>query len=219
LTATFPHQTKPILVTNVLDEGGPAIYGQFDTPVPEDYFPSIAAASLGDDRAATVVSSSYYPPPAPADGSDDARPQLKDLASDYIWRCPGWTFARNWAQNGGAAYVGEYQIGASYPSNSGISYCTQSGSVCHQDDIEIVFGTVSSPSADQAALTKEMQARYKSFMTSGNPNAAGYATWTKATSSNVQPLALGKSVTVDVGACDPSFWGAAVPYDYQVYSM
>lgn len=81
------------------------------------------------------------------------------------------------------------------------------------------FGTVPSPSPAQSALTKEMQARYKAFLQSGNPNTAGYATWTPSTTSNVHALQLGGAGEAPAGACDPSFWGAAVPYDYQIFSI
>lgn len=64
-----------------------------------------------------------------------------------------------------------------------------------------------------------MQARYKAFLTTGNPNTAGYATWAPATSSDVHALQLGGSGEATVGACDPSFWGDAVQYDYQYYGI
>jgi hypothetical protein len=68
----------------------------------------------------------------------DARVQLQELGTDYLWRCSAWTFARNWVQNGGTAYVGKYLVGATYPGNGEVPYCIQPGIVCHQDDIEIV---------------------------------------------------------------------------------
>jgi hypothetical protein len=64
-----------------------------------------------------------------------------------------------------------------------------------------------------------MQKRYKAFLSNGNPNAAGLATWSPATTSDVHALQLGGSGEAPVGACDPSFWGQAVPYDYQVYGI
>ncbi|KAH9928148.1 uncharacterized protein B0H18DRAFT_1118165 [Fomitopsis serialis] len=70
--------------------------------------------------------------------------------------CP--PVARSWASSGGTAYVGMYTVGASYPSNSDVSKCTDSGSICHQDDIEIVFGTAPSPTSAQSALIAEIHA-------------------------------------------------------------
>ncbi|KAG6917923.1 hypothetical protein DXG01_000360 [Tephrocybe rancida] len=219
-SAAFPSVNKPILVTSVLNEAGLAIYGQFNGPLPSDYFEPVCEATFGPTRTTVVIDSPYYPAATSVDGADpDARIQLQSVGTDYLWKCSGWTFARNWVQNGGKAFVGEYQIGASYAGNDAVSYCTQAGVVCHQDDIEIVFGTVANPSAAQTALVTEMQQRYKAFITNGNPNVAGLSTWTAATSSDVHALPLGGAGPVVVGACDPSFWGRDIQYDYQVYAI
>ncbi|KAG6877731.1 hypothetical protein C0993_004548 [Termitomyces sp. T159_Od127] len=219
-SAAFPSVSKPILVTTVLNEAGFAIYGQFQSPLPSTSFEPICEASVGTERSALIVDSPYYPAtPGPDGGESDARSQLQIMGTDYMWKCSGWTFARNWVQNGGKAYVGEYQLGASYAGNSAVSYCTEEGVVCHQDDIEIVFGTVSNPTTAQAALITEMQQRYKAFIATGNPNVAGLSTWTAATTSDVNALPLGGTDPVVVGACDPGFWGHDVQYDYQVYDI
>ncbi|KAG6838196.1 hypothetical protein C0991_000501, partial [Blastosporella zonata] len=127
------------MVTTVLNEAGLAIYGSFPDPLPSSAFDPACQATFGANRTAVVVDSPYYPPAPSIDGSDpDARIQLQSVGTDYLWKCSGWTLARNWVQNGGQVYVGEYQLGASYPGNSAVSYCTEPGVVCHQDDIEIV---------------------------------------------------------------------------------
>ncbi|KAJ3927000.1 MAG: alpha/beta-hydrolase [Lentinula lateritia] len=217
-TAAFPSVNKPILVSTVLDEAALTIGSEFSSALPEDEFLPICQASLGDSRAAAVANASFYKPVS-VDGSEDARQQLQLLGTDYVWRCPSWTFARNWISNGGSAYVGRYSVGATYPGNEEVPFCTEPGAVCHQDDIEIVFGTVPNPNAAQSALTKEMQTRYKAFMLTGSPNVPAYPPWTEATSSDVHVLNLGGSGEVAAGSCDPSFWGAAVPYDYQVFGI
>jgi hypothetical protein len=90
----------------------------------------------------TIVNSNYYPAPAAVGGgSVDGRVQLQQLGTDYLWKCSGWSFARSWVQHGGSAYVGEYQVGASYPGNDEVSFCTEPGKVCHQDDIQIVVSS------------------------------------------------------------------------------
>jgi carboxylesterase type B len=238
-TAPFPSVNKPVLISTVLNEIGPAIYSQFPQPLPADILPYIYEASLGTERTNTLISSDRYPPiPNSITGVVDARDQLQLVGTDYMWKCSSWTFTRAWVQNGGKAYVGLYTVGASYPGNDAVPYCTQPGVVCHQDDIEIVvgrvvspppaapsqclfeqFGTVENPTPAQAALVTEMQKRYKAFLTDGNPNARGLATWLGATTSDVHALQLGGSGEAPIGACDPSFWGQAVPYDYQVYGI
>ncbi|KAG6833658.1 hypothetical protein H0H87_002854 [Tephrocybe sp. NHM501043] len=219
-SAAFPTVSKPVLITSVLNEAGYAIYGQFTDPLPSDAFEPVCDATFGADRTALVVDSPYYLAAAVADGGDsDARVQLQEVGTDYLWKCSGWTFARSWVQHGGKAYVGEYQLGASYAGNDAVPYCAEPGVVCHQDDIEIVFGTVASPTTAQTTLITEMQQRYKAFIATGDPNVAGLPTWTQATSSDVHPLPLGGAGPVVVGACDPSFWGEGVQYDYQVYGI
>jgi hypothetical protein len=64
-----------------------------------------------------------------------------------------------------------------------------------------------------------MQKRYKAFLSHGNPNAPGLATWSPATTTDVHALLLGGYGKAPVGACDPSFWGRAVQYDYQVFGI
>lgn len=137
-TAPFPPISKSVLLTTVANEAGPAIYGSFPSTLPQDsFFPICQAIFLSTDRTDIIVSSPFYRS-VPADGPVDARVQLQTLGTDYIWRCSAWTFARNWVQNGGTAYVAKFRVGATYPGNEAIPYCIQSGIVCHQDDIQIV---------------------------------------------------------------------------------
>jgi len=140
-TAAFPSVSKPVLVTSVSHEAGFAIYSSFPDPLPEGAFQPICEATFGAERTAVVVNSPNYAPiPSLVDGSIDARTQLQIVGTDYLWKCSGWTFARAWTQNGGTAYVGQFVVGATYPGNEAVSYCTQPGVVCHQDDIQIVVG-------------------------------------------------------------------------------
>ena len=133
-SSPFPQVSKPILVTTVVDEAGPTIYQMFTSPVPAQVSAQILYGLLGSPRADTVLASQRYT----AQTSGDVRPSLEKLGTDYMWKCPSWTFSRTWASSGGPAYVGMYVIGATYPTNAGIPFCTSNGSVCHQDDIQIV---------------------------------------------------------------------------------
>lgn len=63
-----------------------------------------------------------------------------------------------------------------------------------------------------------MQKRYQAFLTTGNPNVDGVASWAAATSSDVHSILLGGSGETAVGACEPGFWGSTVQYDYQFYN-
>lgn len=221
-TAPFPKVSKTIIVSTVQDEAGPAIYGQNPDPVPESQWPGMVDATLGEPRTSVIINSTFYEMPklnATAAAAFDARTQLQTLGTDQIWRCASWSFARNWAASGGKVFVGHYTVGATYPDNEGVDFCTQQGSVCHEDDIQIVFGTVSSPSTAQKNLIAEIQARYKSFLSAGVPNASGYAYWPAVSGGNVEAINLGSSGTAAIAACEVSFWGQEVPFDYQVFGQ
>ncbi|EJD02233.1 alpha/beta-hydrolase [Fomitiporia mediterranea MF3/22] len=218
LTESFPGQSKQLLITTVRDEAGPAIYGNFTTAVAESEWDDIVNATLGSTRAAKIVNSSFYAVPAVFAANTsafDARIQLEGLGTDQIWRCPSWSFARSWASAGGKVFVGVFAVGATYPDNSAIPFCTQG--VCHENDIEIVFGTVNSPSSAQSSLISSIQARYKAFLAGDAPDAS----WQAVSGDDTNAIILGGTSDGSravVGACDPSFWGSAVQYDYQIFN-
>ena len=88
------------------------------------------------------------------------------------------------------------------------------------------FGNVKNPSPAQSSLTREVQARYKSFLLTGNPNPSAslfspsFPLWSPATTGNFAAQNLGTQGTTAIGGCNTQFWGTtAVPYDYQVYGM
>ncbi|KAF7778624.1 CAZyme family CE10 [Agaricus bisporus var. burnettii] len=211
-TTPFPSVSKPLLITTVADEAAFAIYSAYRAPLTESGLADACNATFGEDRTNVILSSTFY------SSAPDARALLQEIGTDYLWKCSSWTFARNWAANGGSVYVGEYELGASYPGNEVAPMCTQPGVVCHQDDIEIVFGTVPNPSPAQSALIFEMQAKYNAFLHNGNPNAPNLKRWPSAGPSDVNAVQLGGNGAVPVGACTPSFWGSAVQYDYQFYA-
>ncbi|KAK7063418.1 carboxylic ester hydrolase [Favolaschia claudopus] len=221
-TAPFPAVNKPLLLTNVKNEGGPTVYELLfpGGPQPAALFVPVCDFSLGEDRTEIVMNSGFYP----VDPNGDSRHPMEVLTTDYVWRCPTWTLARNWVSHGAPAYVGMYTLGATYPANADTPFCLASGNVCHRDDIYIVFGTTPNPTPAQTALTLEMQARYRMFLLTGSPNAPGLEPWAPVSSSgNVPAKELGSKTTSDglypPAACAPSFWGAAAQYDYQVFNI
>jgi carboxylesterase type B len=144
-TAPFPRVSKPLLISNVLNEAGFAIYNSFTSPLPGNELDFIVNLTFGSPRTQEIMNSGRYSLPRGADAATfDARVQLQLLGTDYLWKCAGWTFARNWVQNGGRVFVGMYTVGATYPGNDGVPFCTDNGAVCHQDDIEIVVRVSSS---------------------------------------------------------------------------
>lgn len=142
-TSPFPRVSKPLLISSVQNDAAPTIYGTFPDPLPESEFGPIVNATFGSPRTGQILASPDYQTAPLVDGTPgDARSQLEELGTDYLWKCSSWTFARNWIANGGTAYVGLYAVGATYPGNDQIPFCTIPGSVCHQDDIEIVVSSL-----------------------------------------------------------------------------
>ncbi|KAH9011611.1 alpha beta-hydrolase [Lactarius pseudohatsudake] len=226
-TTHFPKVSKAVILSTVLDEAGPAIYGQFTDPMSTSFYEEMVHASFEEPRASNLLASPHYEVPVLRHGgAADARVQLEKMGSDQVWRCSTWSFARSWTQNGGKAYVAQYTVGATYPDNQGIPYCTRAGVVCHEDDIQIVFGTANSPGPTQSSLIREVQARYKSFLLTGNPNPSAtsprtsFPQWSPATTGNFSAQNLGTRGTTAIGACNTQFWGTiSVPYDYQVFGI
>ncbi|KAI0282702.1 Alpha/Beta hydrolase protein [Russula brevipes] len=202
---------------------GPTIYGWFTTPMDTSLYTAVVRSAFEEPRASNLLAFPGYQVPVLADGQTaDARVQLEKMGTDQVWRCATWTFARNWIQNGGRAFVAQYTIGATYPDNQGNAFCSGTGVVCHEDDIEIVFGTVPNPTSAQSSLISEVQARYGSFLYSSNPNPSGsrFPQWSPATTGNFSAQNLGSPGTANIGACNTQFWGTTnVPYDYQVFGI
>lgn len=219
-TAPFPSQSKSIIVSNVQNEAGPSIYSSFTSPLSVSDFDSVVLATFGSSRSASLLASAYYTVPNVTGNSSttvDARVQLEAMGTDQIWRCPAWTFSRLWAAAGGTVYVGKYALGATYPDNSAIAFCTQGG-VCHEDDIEIVFGTAPNPTSAQESLIQEVQGRLKSFLSEGTPDSNGAETWSPVKGNDTNTLVFGGSGgNAIAGACEASFWGSSVPFDYQLF--
>ncbi|KAF9509627.1 hypothetical protein BS47DRAFT_1373463 [Hydnum rufescens UP504] len=226
LTGTsFPPALKPVIITTVENEAGQTIGSIFPSPLPIANFEPIVEGSFGPNRTQTLLASSYYQPQAihvdQITGNDQTRMALELLGTDATWRCSSWTFARTYAVKGGNVHVGVFQLGATYPSNADVEYCSIAGRVCHEDDIYITFGTTPSPTSAQSCVTREIQARWSAFMHTSDPNPSGssYATWMPVEKSgNVHALQFGLSGgEAPDGGCIPTFWGDKVLYDWQIY--
>lgn len=149
----FPPVSKPIMVTTVRNDAGPTIYTAFDSPMSEQLYQQFLTMVLGTSRADTLSASERYTVQTRG-GVCDARPTLEKIGSDYMWKCASWTFSRTWASKGGRAFVGMYALGSTYPTNSGIPFCTSDGAVCHQDDIQIVVSLGPVPKSCPALITQ-----------------------------------------------------------------
>ncbi|KZS89997.1 alpha/beta-hydrolase [Sistotremastrum niveocremeum HHB9708] len=213
---SFPSSLKPIIVTTANKDAGPVIFGGAP-PLPPSLYTDVLEGTFSDQDTQTLENSGFYNPPTDPDA--DIRPELVILGTDQVWRCPTWTMSRTWSSRGGTIFTGLWVLGATYPTNTGFDICTTPGNVCHQDDIEIVFGTVANPTPAQAALVQEVQARYGAFVRTSNPNPSGFAKWTASSPSNINAINLGSSGTAATGGCIPSLWGNQVLYYYQQFGQ
>ena len=199
---------KPIVVTTVKDEAVPSIYGFFPALPDPGFLVPFLNGNIGPDRTSQVLNSSFYQPI-----NDDIRISLSTMGTDSAWRCASYKLVRDWAAHGSSKqYSGVITKGITYPDNSSVYRCLDPGVVCHQDDIQVLFGTgpITSP------LTAELQARYKAFVRTSNPNSGNYKSWSPATASDTKTINLGGSSAITLDACVPTFWGSQVQFDYQV---
>jgi carboxylesterase type B len=120
-------------------------------------------------------------------------------------------------------YLYELLLGCTNPDNANDPLCTSNGEVCHEDDIGLVFGTCSSPTTQQTALSAEIMARWAAFATNGNPNIPGQGKvqWNPvgdSTSLNVLRFSPTEVVneTLYSDVCGPVF-GDTVPFNFQLY--
>jgi len=203
----------------VNDEAGPIIYSGIQDAQPDAAWAFILEQTFTEEQITEITNSGFYPlPPPAADGSEDVRPAVVNLGTDQVWRCPSWTMSRALAGRSGTVYTGVFQTGSVYPDSSSIPFCS-STNVCHEGDIEVVFGTIPNPSSAQAAVTAEVQARYKSFLRTSDPNADGLTTWITSESSDVNAINLGGTGAPPEDACTPDFFGSEIPYYYQEFGQ
>jgi len=89
----------------------------------------------------------------------------QETETSFSYACPAQMVSSGLAAHGSSAYV--YQFAE--PTSEGL--------VLHGDDVGYVFGTLSNPSAQQAAVSKMMMAYWANFAKHGNPNGEGLPAW------------------------------------------
>jgi carboxylesterase type B len=208
---------KSVLMTNVVNEGGPSLAGATNNQnVPAEQFDAYAAGLIGETRVggnegvlnATVEA--YAPPPNST--AEVATEELEAIITDGTWRCGTQMLARDLVAKGGAnvpVYLAQFVVGIQYPSNKPWDYCNAQGRVvsqppsccdwisseilhvaqCHEDDIYVLFGTYPSDTHQQGkTLSTEVQARWASLARTGSPNSPGLQVW--------KPVASGEQLNL-----------------------
>lgn len=238
---------KKVIFTTIANEAGSAV-GNLFAPTPArasqltygDSSMSFGGASslfFNNGRGDKVAAESYYSrmQQANANRSDGLRGAVEAGATDGLWRCSTQRTAVSLAQAsvgkaGSQVWLAQHLLGSTYVSNTANSYCGASnGRWCHEDDLYMLFGNLPKGATPaQVAVSRELRARYGSFIRTGNPNAKGYAKWSAVDSKSgtAQPYVLraggganGSSTVTQGqrggGGC--SMWGSAVQFDWQMY--
>lgn len=189
-----------------------------------------AGIFFNNGRGDTLAATPGYAENATSVGPNDGlRTLFEGMATDGLWRCAVQRQALRLQSAGHQIYLAQHSLGSTYVSNTQIDYCLKPGVVCHEDDITMIFGTLpSGATSAQRAASKELRARYGSFLRSGNPNASGYATWSSPSSTtSLRMLSLGggkngASTVVQqqrLQTCGSGMWGQKVKFDWQLYSQ
>ena len=231
----------PSIVSNVANEGGTVVGNMLVRSDKQYRFsPAYGAAALapttrrdvlnqlfrGGDRAHKLDTAALY---APIDGTDAPRRNVERILTDGWFRCASWRSASESPHDGPPVYVAHIETGLTYPINAGVDYCADRDTVCHEDDILLLFGalpgTEASMSASQRRAQRELRTRWMAFAATGEPNApqAGMHGWSAG-----QVLRLGAgtgtgaSTFVALDQAAPTcrdIWGSEVPFDSQLYGQ
>lgn len=150
----------PLLLTTVSAEFGSTIQAIAPSAIPDLSTYNMTVQALFGERTAEIllndvpeydINNPISLNQARLTGIDDMRAMLIRMGTDAVWRSPIRDFARMWTQRGeGDVWMGEWQRGERYPSNTGGNICRQ-GVVCHE--VSACSARSLMANADQIALT------------------------------------------------------------------
>jgi carboxylesterase type B len=205
------------MLGTTLSEASPQINSISPIPIPTNYFQPIMTTFVGASRAATIAATPAFQLD-PSD-SDTTRKALSNVGTLFFWACANQFNALTYAPQANV-YLYQLEVGATHPNNANDAMCTTGGAVCHEDDIPLLFGTHSSPTAQQTATGAELRGRWIAFASSGNPNVAGKIQWnTVGSATNLNALRISANSVVNQtlysNLCGPVF-GSTVLYNFQM---
>lgn len=232
--ATTTHIQKDVIMTTVQNEMGPTT-GYFFSAQPAGMMTLNFQGSLlslgqaenivfNQNRGLVTANQTIYQVNNTL--NDGIRIEFEELATDGVWRCAVQRNAYTLASSGSKVWLAEWEIGKTYISNEQNQYCTEDSRVCHEDDIELIFGTVANPTAEQTKASNDMQTRYSNFAKSGIPNSPNAPPWQPVVSPTQLNMVLvnpdGSTSIVQTQhapACAGDVWGNIVKFDYQLYTV
>ena len=170
---------------------------------------------VGSSRATTIASEPQFQLD-PSD-PDTTRNTLSRVGTLFFWTCANQFNAIAYMSHS-SVYLYQLEVGYTHPDNVNDPMCA--AEVCHEDDIALVFGTYSSPTATESAVGAEIRGRWTAFAANGNPNVAGKVPWNSvAGSSKLNLLRISANDVVNQtlfsDSCGPVF-GNTVQYNFQM---
>lgn len=232
--ATTTHIQKDVIMTTVRNEMGPTTGDYFSYQPAGAMTLSFQGSNLSlgqaedlvfnQNRGLVAANMSIYQVNRTL--NDGIRIMFEELSTDGVWRCAVQNNAYTMSSSGSKIWLAQWDLGATYISNQHNSYCTTDDRVCHEDDIEMIFGTVPNPTAQQKSASAEMQTRYSNFAKQGFPNAPNAASWQPVSSeTQLNMLLVNHDGTTNIQqaqhapACASNAWGSKVKFDYQLYTV
>ncbi|PWN37380.1 uncharacterized protein FA14DRAFT_159454 [Meira miltonrushii] len=232
--ATTTHLSKDVIMTTVQNELGPTTGYYFNyqpagaTTLDFEGTPDTLGQAenivFNQNRGIVAANQTIYQ--VTETEPDGIRIMFEEIGTDGVWRCAVQRNAYTLAGAGSKVYLAEWEIGKTYISNINNEYCTTDNRVCHEDDIELIFGTAANPTAEQTKASDNMQTRYSNFAKSGIPNAPNAPAWQPVVSATelnmilVNPSGVTSiNQTQHAPACAGSVWGNVVKFDYQLYTV
>ncbi|KAK9257355.1 Carboxylesterase [Lipomyces tetrasporus] len=211
-----------MIVGTVADEGNSHVEDILSSPVSVAYYPTILAEFLGVKRAGLLLATSEFVPDPAVD--DSTRLELAFVGKLFYWTCAVQRLALSYVNNmSKKVYIYETEVGITYPADASLALC-QGSYVCHEADIEPLFGTYNSSAVTSAqiAVSHEVQERWYHFIKTGDPNSGRYTYWKPLKSTfKLNLLKIGKSKVASSRyphKCG-SIFGRLVNFDYQLYSQ
>ncbi|KAK9235677.1 Alpha/Beta hydrolase protein [Lipomyces kononenkoae] len=212
----------PMIVGTVAAEANSEVEAVISAPVPVTYYPTLLSQLLGAKRAALLLGTGRFLPNPLQD--DSTRLELAFVGKLFYWTCAVQSIALSYFSNiYSKIYIYETEVGITYPTDADLSLC-QGKYVCHQADIEPLFGTydASSVTGRQIAVSQEIQERWYQFIKSGSPNGGSYVRWKPIGSTvRLNLLKIGEAKVVSRHFADKCgiIFGKLVNFDYQLYSQ
>ncbi|GAA5895065.1 hypothetical protein JCM8208_000103 [Rhodotorula glutinis] len=205
--------SRQIIYSTVKNEGCNGVQKVFSVPMPADYWPLYApgvVAQFFTSRADGILESGKYDPSNIPDDADAFRNEFIQLTTDFTWVCPAQQTALNQtAASGyrGNVYLAEFDVGISKHAEGEVDYCA--GGVGHEDDIKLIFREDVGTSV-QGAVSTDVQARWGSFIRTGDPNRAptslGLVNWppVAASAGDLNVLVFGADASTGKSAVKKS---------------